>query len=366
MIGDTRDKTGAMLFAVAAACSLAACSSEPPEAGTVPDRIFRVETARVTAQDVAVTLSAVGNVEASERAEVRPQVDGVIAEIGFEDGGRVEAGDLLVKLDDRKAAAQLALAGASVDSAAAKLAMAEQRMRRHESLIAEELVSRQRFEEVEAEFLAMRAALAEAEAALTLADRQFDDFYLRAPFAGVVGAKLADPGNYVRAGELLVTLMKTDPVEISFGLPDRHATRLRTGIKLEVSTAGAASVQGRVSFIDPKVDTATRMLRLKARIPNAAGTLKPGQFAEVTVLFDARSSQVVIPEEAVVSFEGKSWVFVIRGNTAERRLVELGTRMPGRVEVLAGLRAGEEVIVGGQHRLHDGDRVQNVSAPPGT
>lgn len=365
MFGDIGNKGFATAAAMAAACTLAACSSEPPEAGTVPARIFQVETRAALVEDISVTLRAVGNVEASQHADIRPQVSGVIAELGFEEGSRVEAGDLLVRLDDRKADAQLALAQASVDSAAAKLGMAEQRMRRHESLIAEELVSRQRFEEVEAEFLAARAALGEAGAALTLARRELDDYHLRAPFGGMVGARLADPGNYVRAGEILVTLVKTDPVEVSFGVPDRHAEQLRTGITVDVSAAGGAPVDGTIYFIDPKIDNATRMLRLKARVANDSGTLKPGQFAEVTILLEARSSQVVVPEEAVVTFEGKSWVFVVTGDTAERRLVRLGTRMPSRVEVLAGLAAGEQVVVGGQHRLHDGDRVETAPTPSG-
>lgn len=362
---DKRDKVLAMLAAMALAHTLAGCSSEQPEAGTVPERIFRVETVRATAEDIAVTLRAVGNIEASKRAEVRPQVSGVIARLGFEEGGRVEAGDLLVKLDDRKAAAQLALARATVDSATAKLHMTEQRMLRHQRLIAEELVSHQRFEEVEAEFLAAQAARAEAKAALTLAQREFEEFHLRAPFAGVVGARQTDPGNYVRAGDVLVTLVKTDPIEVSFGVPDRHAARLRPGALVEVSAGGGPVVKGKVYFIDPKVDPATRMLQIKARVPNAEGVLRPGQFAEITVLFEPRRSQVVVPEEAVLPSEGKAWVFVVIDGNAERRLVELGTRMPSRIEIIAGLAVGEEVVVGGQHRLHDGDRVETASSPPG-
>jgi membrane fusion protein (multidrug efflux system) len=342
------------------------CGGSTAETRTVPEHIFTVETVVVRSEDVRITLSAVGNVEASAEAAITPQVDGIIAKVHFEEGARVLAGQTLIHLDDRKARASLALAEAALDSAQARLQVAVQKIKRHRDLIAEDLVSRQAFETAEADHLAAAAAVREQQAAVTLAQRKLDDYELKAPFAGVLGERIIDPGNYVKPGTHLVTLMKTDPVEVTFGVPDRHGPRLATGMAVAVTVAGSRqNAAGVLSFINPKVDQGTRMLNLKATIPNARGRLRPGQFVEVTLITEVRKAQVVIPEEAVLPVGGKTWVFVVGNSIVEKREISLGKRLPERVEVLHGLNHGEKIVTAGQHRLKDGDRVQDRKPAPG-
>ncbi|MEE8311350.1 MAG: efflux RND transporter periplasmic adaptor subunit [Candidatus Binatia bacterium] len=341
-----------------------ACGGTPPAASTSPDRVYKVEVAPAIIRDVTVNLRAVGTVFASAQAEIRPMVDGIVSEIAYERGGRVEAGQMLVHLDDRKAAARVQLARATLDSARARLRVAERNLERARSLLDEELVSLEEFDTVEADELAAGAAVREQEAALILTERQLEDYHLSAPFSGIVGARLVDAGNYVSEGTVLVVLMKTDPVEIDFRLPDRHHAEVTPGTPIEITqTADSSKTLGKITFLDPRVDQSTRMLDVRASAPNPEGKLRHGQFVEVSVLAGVREGQVFVPEESVVFTSGATFVYVIENGLAHRRLVELGERLPPTVEVLSGVGADATVVVGGQHRLSDGAAVEVVGSP---
>ena len=335
-----------------------ACADSTPSATPPAERVSQVETVTAAVEDVEVVLEAVGIVEASEEAEIRPQVDGTVAEVLYREGARVARDELLVRLDDAKPVAKRDLARAALDSAKARLRLAEQRLHRGRQLIAQDLISREAFDQLESEQLAATAAVREQAAAVTLADRELDDYHIRAPFDGRVGARLIDVGNYVQEGDELVVLMKTDPVEVEFKVPDQNAERLRTGIPVRVTPPPSkTTLEGAISFVNPRVDPNTRMLDLKARVANPDDLLLDGQFVEVSLLLDVRKAQVVIPEEAVVTLDGNLAVYVVEDDVARQRAVTLGMRMPPRIEVLSGIAAGEVLVIGGQHRLHDGARV---------
>jgi membrane fusion protein (multidrug efflux system) len=353
--------------AIALWVSCVACGGAPPAASTSPDRVYKVEVAPAVVRDVNINLRAVGTVFASAQAEIRPLVDGLVSEIAYERGSRVEAGQMLVHLDDRKAAARVQLARATLDSARARLRVAERNLERARSLLDEELVSLEEFDTIEADELAAAAAEREQEAVLALAERELEDYHLSAPFSGIVGARLVDAGNYVSEGTVLVVLMKTDPVEIDFRLPDRHHAELTPGTPIEITpTADTDKTLGEITFIDPRVDQSTRMLNVRAFAPNPEGRLRHGQFVEVSVLAGVREGQVFVPEESVVFTGGTTWVYVIEDGVAHRRRVELGERLPPSVEVLSGVDVNAAVVIGGQHRLTDGAAVEvvNVAGAP--
>jgi len=355
----------AVLTTVLATASLAGgCGADPPSAATPAERTYKVEAARAATEDVRVTLRAVGTVRASEKADIRPQVDGVVAEILYEQGSTVAEGDMLVVLDDRKAAARLMLEKAALDSAKAAHKFAGLQHARNKRLIEQELVSQEEYDLSESAFLEAAADRREREAGVVLRMRELDEYHLDAPFSGIVGERLVDVGNYVERGTALVALLKVDPIEIDFELPDRHAGSLAVGTTVTISqSAGRGSVTGAVSFVDPRVDPDTRMLNLRADVANADGLLRDGQFVEISVLLGVHENQVVIPEEAVLLTEGKTWVFVVEDGRAHRRAVTLGERLPPLVEVLDGLSEHAELVVGGQHRLSEGALVEVLDEP---
>ncbi len=203
------------------------------------------------------------------------------------------------------------------------------------------------------------AAVREQEAGVELARRELDDYHVRAPFDGVVGARLVDEGNYVETGTPLVILQQTDPVDIVFQVPDKFAAELRLGARVRVRTRdGGRPLEGELAFIDPRIDESTRMLSVRARLPNPDGRLRAGQLVDAEMLLDVRRGQVVVPEEAILAAGGRTWVFVVNGGRAERRDVTLGERLPPHVEVLSGVDADETIVVAGQHRLRDGAEVE--------
>jgi membrane fusion protein (multidrug efflux system) len=356
------------LFSALLAGLAAGCADSTPSAAPGSEQAIQVETAEATRERVEVKLDAVGIVAASEAAEIRPQVDSVVAAVLFAEGATVAAGDMLVRLDDAKPLAKLDLARASLDSAKATLRLAEQRLRRGRQLISQDLISKEAFDQLESEQLAAAASVREQDAAVTLADRELDDYHIEAPFSGTVGARLVDVGNYVQKGKSLVVLMKTDPIDVEFKVPDQNVDKLEVGTAVRVSPpAISGSVDGVIAFINPRVDPSTRMLELKASVPNGDGKLRDGQFVEVTMVLDVRDDRPVIPEEAVMTLGGKLTVYVVEDGIAHQRAVELGVRMSPRIEIMSGVAPGEVVVVGGQHRLTDGARVTvaDARAEPG-
>jgi membrane fusion protein (multidrug efflux system) len=354
----------ALVLPLFTAFVVSACSDSTPSAAPTSDSEISVEAVTASVRDVEVILDAVGIAEASEEAEIRPQVDATVAEILYQEGLAVRAGDMLVRLDDAKPAAKLELQRASLDSAKASLRLADQRLRRGRQLISGDLISKEAFEELESEQLAAAAAVREGDAEVTLAARELDDYHIRAPFDGTVGRRLVDVGNYVQRGDALVVLMKTDPVEIEFQIPDQYGSQLETGMAVRVTPAASETViEATLSFINPRVDPSTRMLDLKATAGNTESALRDGQFVSVKLLLAIRQAQVLIPEEAVVSMAGDLAVYVVEDGIARHRPITIGVRQPREVEILSGVKAGETVVIGGQHRLHDGAKVAVLGAP---
>jgi membrane fusion protein (multidrug efflux system) len=342
----------------AAALATAACAGDPRETASGP-RAFLVETAEVTTRDVTLSSQAVGTVYASALADVRPQVDGVLFRVDFTEGQQVHEGEILATLDDRKAKARLELVEAQLDSARARLEVADSKRRRGNELVRDELLSTEQFEGLEAEALEAAADVREFEAAVRLAARELEDYYLRAPFDGTVGMHLVDVGNYLEKGTVLTTVLQADPVEVQFAVPSREMPELALGDPVIIdSSAGRELARGTLRFIDPRIDPATRMLTLKALVPNPDGVLKPGLFVSVRLVEEVRAATVVVPEEAIVPYSGKSWVFVVEGTTAHRREVVPGARLPGEVAIDSGLEPGQIIVRSGQHRLSDGAEVE--------
>jgi membrane fusion protein (multidrug efflux system) len=187
---------------------------------------------------------------------------------------------------------------------------------------------------------------------------------VRAPFAGVAGKRLAEPGDFVETGQPLLDLVDLDEIEIAFSLPEVHVPRLRLGqeARLRVTSLPAEDFRGEVFFVAPRVDPQNRSIELKARVDNREHRLRPGQFAHVRLTLERRDDVAMVPEEAIVSREGRFFVFVVDGGAAREREVTLGERQDGRVGVLGGLTGGETVVRSGHQRLSDGAAVEVVSA----
>src|SRR5690606_26329935 len=189
-----------------------------------------------------------------------------------------------------------------------------------------------------------------------LLELQIERTTVRAPFSGVVGQRFVSTGDYVTTSTPLLTLQTTDPQRAVIEVPERHATILRPGQTVEFTVAAQPQrvFTAEVEFIDPVVQNTSRTIVVKARAPNREGLLKPGMFIEARLATATRANAVVVPEDAIQPLRTANVVWAVVDGKASRRVVELGTRTAGFVEVRSGVEAGEQVVVGGLERMQEG------------
>jgi membrane fusion protein (multidrug efflux system) len=350
MLNSLNPKETWIIACLAALPLLSGCKKQP--AGGPPGG-FAVQVVAVEArrQPVIETLSLVGSVTANEMVEIKSETDGIVQEINFKEGGRVEKAQLLVKLDDTKLAAALAEGEANLKLSLANYDRAKQ-------LLSDKLISQQEYDQA-------ASTHAVNEASVDLKRRQFKDARIYAPFAGIVGAQPISPGQVITRSTTLTWLVDLDTVKVEVNVPERFLRQIKIGQPLEFSVAAYPDekFRGDVYFISPQIFEATRTALVKARIPNADAKLRGGMFASMELTLQVRDSAIVIPEPALMSNGDNFSVFVVDTNSnAQIRPVEVGVRLAGKAEVTKGLNAGEKVVVEGVQKLRPGSAVK--LAPP--
>jgi membrane fusion protein (multidrug efflux system) len=349
----------AIAIGISACNGNAAGEARPTEAAAV-----YVETAPVVRGNVEVAVEAVGTLQPNQRVEIRARNEGVVAAVLVSDGQAVDAGAPLVQLDTTKLAAEARLKEATLSAARARSANAQSAFKRARDLVGQGFIPQQEHDDAKARAHEATAAVQEAEAALAVAQELLRDADIHAPIAGVASAALVDPGDYLRNGDHVLTIVDADPVEVEFSVPEEHLAHVAVGLPVAVHVPSYPNdrFDGTITYIAPEVSAESHSLHLKARIPNPEGRLRPGQFATVRAIMDVHEGATLVPEEAVVSEGAATCVYVVESGRAVRREVGLGVRQDNQVEVTRGLAGGETVVVSGQIRLRDGMAVQTTSS----
>lgn len=333
---------------------------------------FPVEVDVARRDTLSVQLSAVGTLQAQSEAEVASEVDGTVTGIAFEEGSRVPAGKVLVQLDASKLRAALHAAEATAVQARTQADNLELQVERNRGLLAQGAISKQAFDDLQASYRSARAQLDQAEANAALSRQQLADATIRAPFAGRVGERTFDVGDYVRKGDPLFSVTDDDTLQVRFTVPEGYAGRLHPGSTMQVKVPNVPDrwFDGEVYFVSPTVDPLNRTVTLKAGVPNPDGKLRSGSSADVRLVLERRAGAIVIPEAAIVPSDQLMLVFLVRDGRARRTPVQVGARTEGRVEILSGVSAGDTVVTAGQQRLEDGTPVtvqgQGVGLPSGS
>ena len=336
-----------------ALCLAAAGCRKQQDAGAAAPGNFAVQVVAVEAkrQPISESLSLVGSLAANEMIEIKSETDGMVEEINFKEGERVEKGHLLFRLDESKFAASVAEADASFK-------VAQANFERTRELVKEKLVSPQEFDTIAAQFHA-------AQATLDLRKRQLRDARIHAPFAGIVGARQVSPGQVIARNTTLSWLVDLDTLKAEFNVPERFFSRARLGqiIELAVATYPGEKFQGEVYFISPHIDPVFRTVLVKAYVKNQEQRLRPGMFANLDLTLKVRDQAVLVPETAITISSDKASLYTIEsGDTAQLKPVTTGLRMGGKVEITDGLNGGELVVVEGTQKLRPGAKVK--LAPP--
>jgi len=371
---------------------LAACSEptgNPQQGGAPPVRV-----APPSRQTIMDWDEYAGQFEAVESVEVRARVSGYLDAVAFREGAVVRKGDLLARIDPRPFQAALAQARADVEGAITRRDQTLADLARGEILVKEEAISR---EDYDARVQARRAAesqLAASRARLQAAQLDLSYTEVRAPISGRVGARLVTVGNLVSGGgptsTLLTTVYSIDPIYFSFTADEaaylkyvrqnaegeRPSSRdAANPVRLRLQDEQDFVHQGRMNFVDNRIDPTTGTMRGRATFRNADGLFLPGMFGRLQLLGSGRYSALLVPESAILSDQSNKIVLVVgKDNIVEPRPVTLGALQPNNMRVIrSGIKPTDQVIVGGIVRARPGakvspqpDKGQPAAATPAT
>ncbi len=353
MVNDAgmRSIPGTKLLLLAGALALSGASGCKKQNAGGPQKMPppQVVVAEARVERVVETLPRVANIQANEMVDIKAEIDGVVQEILFEEGQQIEKGQLLVKLDETRLAANLAQAEANFKLSEANFARSKQ-------LFDEKLISQQEYDQAAATFQANQANL-------DFSRRQLKDARIVAPFEGIVSSRQISPGQIITKNSIISWLIDLDPVKVEFHVPEKFLGQVKTKqqIKVGIEAYPNEDFQGEVFFVSPYVDLTNRTALVKAYIPNKEMKLKPGMFAEMTLTLVVRERSTVIPEMAItqVLTNSQAMVFAVdAAGTEQMRKIKTGVRLIGSIEVLEGLKPGEKVIVEGLQKVVPGAPVR--------
>jgi RND family efflux transporter MFP subunit len=352
----------ALLFALLllGGCGEKKSATPPPEPPAVP-----VLLGEVTTRQVEVILEQVGTLTARHDVTLRSESEGRVVEIAFREGKPVRQGAVLVRLDAAKVRADLANLQAHITELSARLENQLRTLERNRPLLERNLISRLQFDNLETEIAEVRAQIEQARANLLREQVRLAATVVRAPFAGVAGVRTLSPGDYLKIGDPVVTVVDLDPLEISFQVPEKFKPKLALGqtVNLQVTPYPQRTFSGRISFIAPRVDAATRTFQVKAQVENSDHLLSPGLFARVSVVTDVFAHAVTVPWESIIQTEQETYLYTVQENIARKVPVRLGRITPQWVQLLdSELTPGSAVILEGKFASKDGGKVAPKSA----
>jgi membrane fusion protein (multidrug efflux system) len=322
-----------------------AAGAESSGAGMRTSAPAFVALAPVRSERISQKIEALGNARANESVDISSKTSNIVTAVRFRDNEKVSRGQVLVQLDDAQARADVAAADAALTESQAQF-------NRSRELLSTQALSKSQYDQLEATLKADRARLAAARARL-------EDTVIRAPFSGHVGLRRVSVGSLISPGTVITTLDDTSVIKLDFSVPEKFLSSLRRGLAVRATAPAfpGRNFSGTVSGIDSRVDVNTRSVTVRALLSNEDGALKPGMFLNVSLANDERPA-LVIPEEALTPEAERQYVYVVDGNKAERREVQIGMRRPGFVEVVSGLNAGEQVVIEGTQKVRDGGEVR--------
>jgi membrane fusion protein, multidrug efflux system len=367
----------------AVALMLAGCGDKPsPPAAAAPPPVTVAQPVKRTVTDWD---EFTGRFEAVEEVQVRARVGGFVTNVEFRDGAIVHAGDLLYVIDPRPFEAVALQADGQLSDARAKAELAKRELDRALTLVQTSAVSESVVDQRRQTLQAAHAAQMQAEGALKAAQLNIEFTHVKAPMAGRAGRHLVSVGNLVQGSEgnatLLTSIVTLDPIYIYFDVDEatylknnrlwfegRRPSSRDTPNPVQVTLTGETkpSHDGKMDFIDNRLDVSTGTLRSRAVIPNTDFSILPGQFGRVRLIGSAPYEALLLPDAAIATDQSRKIVFVVKDDdTVEARPVTLGPLDEGLRVIREGLKAEDRVIVNGIQRARVGAKVAPHPAPAG-
>ncbi|MEO8277140.1 MAG: efflux RND transporter periplasmic adaptor subunit [Thermoanaerobaculia bacterium] len=361
----------AALFSLLPVLTLAACGGKPADSGK-PARQevrFPVETAPVADRAVEYSVHAVGSVEAFERVAVTARVAGVVERVRFREGDSVTAETPLAEIEPERYRLATEAARSVLAKAQATAAEAKNGLDRRQSVNVKnpDLVRAEEVDEWRTRVAAAAADNDQAKTALALAELNQRDAIVRSPVAGIIQTRAIETGKYVAPGTEIATLVRRDPLLLRFRVPQNEATPLAAGIAARFTLRDNPDKRysAKIRLVGAAADSRDRMVDVTAEVDDPErATLRPGTFVEVEVPVGGAASSAVIPQTAIRPSDRGFLAFVIEGDVAHERVLELGLRTAeGDVEVRQGLKPGELLVIRGAEALREGAKVDLEKKP---
>ncbi len=369
--------TGKLVFAIklasllaVSASTLTGCSRSQAATDAAPPPP-KVTVAEVIARPLEQWGEFTGRLEAAESVEIRPRVSGFVDSLHFTEGARVEKGQLLFQIDPRPLQAEVSRLGAELEQRKAALELANANYARAERLFAEKVITEQEVDRLRAEASTSRSALGAARASLEAARLNLDFSRVRAPISGRVSRALIRPGNLVTSASLLTTVVSEDPIHAYFDADEQTFLAFTQQSKGGQAPAylGLISEQGhphegRLDFLDNRLDPKTGTIRARASFENPNGAFTPGLFARLKLALSERRPAILIDDRAVGTDLGKRFVLVLKADeTVDYRSVKLGPLVDGLRVVKEGLAPSDVIVKNGLSHVRPGMRVTPTVAP---
>lgn len=350
-----------------------------------PQQAMPVQVVTLQPRTVPLLPVLLGQTEALQTVEIRSRVHGFLESMHFEEGGTVEAGQVLFRIDDRSFQAELEITQAGLASAEAQLARARQKVKRYTELLRSDAATADELEQWQTEERVAIANIELEKARITQAKLDMSYTRIESPIKGRIGMALKDVGSFVDAGanSLLAVVEKTDPIRVRYTVSEQDILKTRrlaesgkitqpdtSALKLVLILADGLQYAhtGRITYMDPQIDPATGSLVMRGTVPNPDGLLKPGQFVHVRIEGVDRLNALLIPKVAVIQNPTGSMVYVVNSQKqAEIRRVVLGAWEGEQWVVESGLEPGEMVIIDRLMQLRPGAPVEpRTAAAAGT
>jgi len=345
-------------------CSRSRATQEQPQRR---EMAFAVEVRRLEPRLVDYKVSAVGSVDAFENVQITARVSGAVEGVHFKEGDKLKKGAPLAEIEPQRYSLAAASARAAVQRSEAAVSEAERELERAEKLRAEGVASSVEVANWQTKLATAQAEVAQSKAALGVAELNLRDARVRAPINGTIQTRNVQTGQYVQTGAVLATLIRRDPMLVRFRVTEPEAAKLSVGTTARFRVKdNPDEYSARITYVAGSADSNSRMVSVIGEIENPVDALRPGTFAEISVPIGSTERALVAPETAIRPSERGFLAFVVEGDVARPRVLQLGLRTPdGLVEVKSGLKPGEQLVIRGAEALKDGVKVRVSEARPG-
>lgn len=341
---------GLIVFAVLAALAYPKVSplfsgEENSAAQQNGESALKVDAIKIQPTAIQDKIFSTGSILANEEVELRSEVSGKITDIYLEEGKAVTKNQLLIKINDSELKAQLQRAQFRLD-------LAQERERRQQQLLQKGGISQEDYDATLNEVNVLKSEV-------RLIQAQIDKTEIKAPFEGRVGLKYVSDGSYISPTTRIASLQNINPVKLDFSVPERYVNRVRVGDKIAFTVQGTDKVfEGEIYAIEPKIESQTRTLQLRARSNNDEGLLVPGAFADLELILETVEDALMVPSISLVPELQGQKVYLYRNGSVVEQRVKTGIRTADRVQIIEGIQQGDTVLTTGLLQVRDGMPVE--------